>query len=41
MARGRIAVHEARSDEGAVILAIFRKPNVFQKSSGFDRKRPG
>jgi len=35
------SVHEARSDEGAVILAIFRKPNVFQKSSGFDRKRPG
>jgi anti-sigma factor ChrR (cupin superfamily) len=30
------SVHEARTEEGAVILAIFRKPNVFQKSSGFD-----
>jgi len=35
------SVHEARSDEGAVILAVFRKPNVFQKSSGFDRTRSG
>jgi anti-sigma factor ChrR (cupin superfamily) len=33
------SVHETRSDEGAVILAIYRKPNVFQKSSGFGRTR--
>jgi anti-sigma factor ChrR (cupin superfamily) len=32
------SVHETRSDEGAVILAIYRKPNVFQRSSGFGRK---
>jgi anti-sigma factor ChrR (cupin superfamily) len=31
------SVHETRSDEGAIILAIYRKPNVFQKSSGFRR----
>jgi anti-sigma factor ChrR (cupin superfamily) len=29
------SVHETHSDEGAVILAVYRKPNVFQKSSGF------
>lgn len=29
------SVHETRSDEGAVILAVYRKPNVFQKTSGF------
>lgn len=27
--------HETRSDEGAVLLAIYRKPNVFQHTSGF------
>jgi anti-sigma factor ChrR (cupin superfamily) len=26
--------HETRSDEGAVILAIYRKPNVFYRKSG-------
>ncbi len=29
------SVHETFSEEGAVILAVYRKPNVFQKSSGF------
>ena len=29
------SVHETRTDEGAIILAIYRKPNVFQHSSGF------
>jgi len=29
------SVHETRSETGAVILAIYRKPNVFQHSSGF------
>ncbi|MDG2286212.1 MAG: cupin domain-containing protein [Alphaproteobacteria bacterium] len=27
--------HETRSEEGAVILAIYRKPNVFQNTAGF------
>ena len=31
--------HETCSDEGAVILAIYRKPNVFQHSSGYARTR--
>lgn len=31
--------HENFSDEGAVILAIYRKPNIFQHSVGFKRKR--
>jgi len=30
--------HETHSDEGAVILAIYRKPNVFQHSAGYARK---
>ena len=30
--------HETHSDEGAVILAIYRKPNVFQNSAGYERK---
>jgi anti-sigma factor ChrR (cupin superfamily) len=36
--RTRGSVHETHSAEGAVILAIYRKPNVFQKSTGFRRK---
>jgi quercetin dioxygenase-like cupin family protein len=27
--------HETRSDEGAIILAVYRKPNVFRHSSGY------
>jgi len=27
--------HETRSDEGAILLAIYRKPNVFGHTSGF------
>jgi anti-sigma factor ChrR (cupin superfamily) len=30
--------HETHSDEGAVILAIYRKPNIFQHSAGYTRK---
>ena len=30
--------HETHSDEGAIILAVYRKPNVFQHSSGYARK---
>jgi anti-sigma factor ChrR (cupin superfamily) len=29
--------HETHSDEGAIILAIYRKPNLFQQSSGCSR----
>ena len=29
--------HETHSAEGAVILAIYRKPNVFQNSAGYAR----
>jgi anti-sigma factor ChrR (cupin superfamily) len=31
------SVHETHSDDGAVILAVYRKPNLFKKSSGFQR----
>ncbi len=27
--------HETRSDEGCVLLAIYRKPNVFRNTAGF------
>jgi anti-sigma factor ChrR (cupin superfamily) len=27
--------HETRSDEGAVILAVYREPNIFRHSSGY------
>jgi anti-sigma factor ChrR (cupin superfamily) len=30
--------HETHSDEGAVILAVYRKPNVFQHSTGYARE---
>lgn len=30
--------HETHSDEGAVLLAIYRKPNVFQNTAGFQGK---
>ena len=33
--------HETHSVEGAVILAVYRKPNVFQHSAGYDRHRDG
>ena len=29
--------HETHSDEGAIILAVYRKPNVFQHGSGYNR----
>src|SRR5262249_44899581 len=29
------SVHETRSDEGCVILAVYRRPNVFKSSSGY------
>lgn len=27
--------HETKSDEGCIILAVYRKPNIFAKSAGF------
>ena len=30
--------HENHSDEGAVIFAVYRKPNIFQHSAGFKTK---
>jgi anti-sigma factor ChrR (cupin superfamily) len=29
------SMHETHSDEGCVILAIYRKPNIFRHSAGF------
>jgi anti-sigma factor ChrR (cupin superfamily) len=29
------SMHETHSDEGCVILAIYRKPNIFRNSAGF------
>jgi anti-sigma factor ChrR (cupin superfamily) len=29
------SLHETHSDEGCVILAIYRKPNVFKNTQGF------
>jgi anti-sigma factor ChrR (cupin superfamily) len=29
--------HETHSDKGAIILAIYRKPNLFQNSTGYAR----
>ena len=31
--------HETHSQEGAVILAIYRKPNVFQQTADYRRNR--
>lgn len=33
--------HENQSDEGAVLLAIYRKLNIFQNSLGFENKKAG
>lgn len=30
--------HENESAEGAIVLAIYRKPNIFQHSAGFETK---
>ena len=27
--------HETHSDEGAVLLAVYRKPNIFKNTAGF------
>lgn len=29
--------HETHSDEGAVLLAVYRKPNIFKNTAGFDK----
>ena len=33
--------HENQSDEGAVLLAVYRKLNIFQNSVGFEGKKAG
>tara|TARA_Y100000588_G_C13323137_1_gene530698 strand:+ start:66 stop:452 length:387 start_codon:yes stop_codon:yes gene_type:complete len=30
--------HETHSDEGCIILAVYRKPNIFKNTQGFYRK---
>ncbi|HCN70362.1 MAG TPA: anti-Sigm factor, ChrR [Pusillimonas sp.] len=32
------SLHETRSDEGCLLLAIYRKPNVFFNTAGFEKK---
>ena len=34
----RGSYHENESAEGAIVLAIYRKPNIFQHSAGFETK---
>ena len=29
--------HETHSDEGAILLAIYRKPNIFKDTAGFSK----
>jgi anti-sigma factor ChrR (cupin superfamily) len=35
------SMHETRSDEGCVLLAVYRKPNVFFNTAGFQAKATG
>ncbi|MCR9219158.1 MAG: cupin domain-containing protein [Alphaproteobacteria bacterium] len=30
------SMHQTRSDEGCLLLAVYRKPNIFFKSAGFE-----
>jgi anti-sigma factor ChrR (cupin superfamily) len=32
------SMHETRSDEGCILLAVYRKPNVFVNTAGFDKQ---
>jgi quercetin dioxygenase-like cupin family protein len=32
------SLHETRSDEGCLLLAIYRKPNIFFNTAGFQKK---
>lgn len=34
------SIHATSSDEGAILLAIYRKPNIFQHSAGYALKNP-
>lgn len=31
------SMHETKSDEGCLLLAIYRKPNIFHRSAGFQK----
>jgi anti-sigma factor ChrR (cupin superfamily) len=33
------SMHETRSDEGCVLLAVYRKPNVFFNTAGFEARK--
>jgi hypothetical protein len=33
------SMHETKSDEGCVLLAVYRKPNVFFNTAGFQAGR--
>ena len=33
------SLHETKSDEGCVLLAVYRKPNVFFNAAGFEAGR--
>ena len=32
------SMHETKSDEGCILLAVYRKPNIFVSSAGFEQK---
>ena len=32
------SMHETRTDEGCLLLAIYRKPNIFYRTAGFQAK---
>ena len=32
------SMHETHTDEGCILLAIYRKPNIFRDSAGFQAK---
>jgi len=33
------SVHDNVSDEGAIVLAVYRKPNLFQNSTGLNAQK--
>ena len=34
------SMHETRTDEGCLLLAIYRKPNIFRNTAGFKARTP-
>lgn len=33
------SLHETRSDEGCLLLAVYRKPNIFFRTAGFEAEK--